>query len=252
MIVPANANDRAVAVAYLQRLMLAYRKRSGGANARVSLQCSRGANAVEGHCASIPVIAISGNPEAVADVVAEMSFESAERVLRAGVRGVRGGAVGKEVIVFGEEPDAQIAIEQPTAVAVRESDFGLDGPAIGSGIHEDFRIVLTEGSRDGEARADESFLLPFHELREVHRRSALEVDRKAEAGVQQSRAIDLLRDTVDGSLKVADSVGDEQCGVCRAAEEVESVEGADDGNIDSTGCSGDRERRAERDVATVE
>src|ERR1700679_4232038 len=152
-----------------------------------------------------------------------MGFDGAHGFLGLAIWAAGAGGVGKVVIVRSEEPDGSVSVEDPAAPAAGEADFRLERPAGVSDVDETGGIVLAGGSGDGEADADEEFLMPLCVFGGCHGGRAEEIGGEADGGGGETGAVDRQGFAVDGGLEVSNGVGEGDVEVGGAAEEVHGV-----------------------------
>ncbi len=121
MVIPADAHNSSVAIAEFQRLMFVQRDRSSDAEARVGLERPHSDRSVSIDFPAIPIVGIEREPEPRLEVVAEMTLDSGERILRLGVRAREFGVVRKEFVIFSEEPERLRKSRRPNDSSVATS-----------------------------------------------------------------------------------------------------------------------------------
>jgi len=162
--------------------VLAQRKGCGDSNAGTRLRRSGVRYARHTRCTPVPKVAIEREPKGrpateVLRVITQVTFEGADRAFRLGL----GCGNRKELLIRGEEPYATVAIQQPFAETLRVAKLRLEGPAVNPPV-DHLRGIILSGWRDYfQADAQHSLLLPFYELRDGHRRTALQVQGKAKS-----------------------------------------------------------------------
>ncbi len=166
--------------------MLAETQRGGASESRTGLLGREILDPIQGGHATPPEVAVEGNPGAVPEVVAEVSFERTDGLLRLWL----GNRNRIRCLVGGVEPRARISVEQPVPPSLRISELRLESPAIDAPIDQLRAVVLTRRHDDLETHPEKSLLLPSYELVGFHCRTTFYVDREAKRRIEQSRAID--------------------------------------------------------------
>src|SRR5258708_871562 len=82
LVVPAKTSVSPNAVAQFDRIMFAYRKRSGSSETRTCLLCRGILHSVQGGCAANPEVAVQRDPEpSPGKVTAQVAFEGSDWLL---------------------------------------------------------------------------------------------------------------------------------------------------------------------------
>src|SRR6185369_9535736 len=144
------ASQHTGAAEQLDGLMRRHRQRHGPAHTDV-LPPIVALHAAHRGPAAIQVRHGHGAPDAPADVVDGVALHGEERSLVA--------RLAQEVVVPGEERDAGRELQADGAQALRESQLGLDRPAVGADVHQLVGVVLAEGQAHPEAESDDEVLL---------------------------------------------------------------------------------------------
>src|SRR5215813_10751373 len=104
-----------------------------------------------------------------------MSFDDADRFLCLLPLAREEAVVRKELMVSGKEPDSAVCVQHPVSPAFRIAEFRLERPSVIANVDQPGGIVLSARKLHYDADAKKPFLLPFHELRYLHRRTTLRI-----------------------------------------------------------------------------
>ena len=252
LVVSAEADVGAVAIAEFQRLMLGDPDGTGGSDTRVRLFGNRVFNAVDAGDSSKPIVAVERDPVARLEVVTQVAFEGSDGLLGLGPGAGIVGIARPEIMIGGEEPDSGVAIENPFAEALGVAEFRFEGPAVRPPVNQLGGIVLAGGSDHFQSDAEQDFLMPFEKLTRGHRRATLKIDRKAIGGIRKTGAVEVQPRPRHCPIEVPDGIGQGGDDVGGAAKEAEGVVQANNGDVVCSLGVADWKRAIEIDAAIVE
>jgi hypothetical protein len=93
------------------------------------------------------------------------------------------------------------------ASAMGVSQFGFEGPAIGTEINEFGRVVLAGSRYEPDADTKNGLLSPFSEFGHIHGTTTDQVHRKSKSGRQEARTISKCFRANDGASEVTNAIG---------------------------------------------
>src|ERR1700752_4775154 len=94
--------------------------------------------------------------------------------------------VWENPVVRGEKPASYIPIGYPTPPSPGEADFRFEPPTVPAVIDDPGRIVFSRWHHNGQAGANQLFLIPFEVLSNIHRRPSLQIHREPDPCISQA------------------------------------------------------------------
>src|SRR5262249_1100529 len=155
----ANGRHGSTGNGKLKGVALVKGKCKGATETRIPLKVGVWRAADEGPAAGIKVY-VKRRPHAGAKVVADVKLSAADRVL--------GRLPALKVRICPKNPRASIEIDVPASKPLRNTNFRLDGPTVGSNIDQLGRVVLAEGRHQNDAGAYRSASPKLRELTCMH------------------------------------------------------------------------------------
>lgn len=185
LIVSAEANIGAIAVAGLNRLVFADGEGDRASDARARLFGREVLYAAQARDAPPPEVPVERQPQARLQVVTQMPLQGTDRrfILWFGDR------ARERCLVCGVEPPSSIAIEHPMAQAFGIAKFRFESPPIATPVDQFRAAVLSSGRDHSQTQSQQPLLLPLSHLLRLHRGAADQVHGKPKAGIREARAV---------------------------------------------------------------
>src|SRR4051812_616056 len=126
-----------------------------------------------------------------------------QRVQNMSVQGIKRrlcqGVAADEVGIVAEERDAGRHFNCPRSPSLRDSQFGLEGPAIVAEIEQLAVVVLSKGRGNLQTGPDNKILPVAREILQRQGWSTDQIDRDTESWIPEAGRLALPRFAVDGT-----------------------------------------------------
>src|SRR5262249_36777609 len=129
-----------------------------------------------------------------------------------------------KVRICPKNPRASIEIDVPASKPLRNTNFRLDGPTVGSNIDQLGRVVLAEGRHQNDAGASRSASPKLRELTCMHGGRAPKVYGEPGAWIAKPGAGNLLKHARHPTLQGSPGIRQQYAHVRRPAEKGKSAD----------------------------